>query len=44
MREMEMSFSLMSYLAPVVAVIVGGLITLALDWRRHGRQKDDDGG
>jgi hypothetical protein len=46
MREMEMSFTLLSYLAPVVAVIVGCLITLALDWWWQDRQPkgDDDGG
>jgi hypothetical protein len=44
MREFEMSFSLMSYLAPVAAIIVGGLITLAVDWWRQGHPKDDEDG
>ena len=34
--EMEMSFPLMSYLAPVFAVALGMLIVLIVDWRRNG--------
>ena len=34
--DMEMGSSLMSYIAPLVAVVLGFLIMLAMDWRRNG--------
>ena len=34
--EMDMGFSLMSFLPPLIAVAVGMLIVLIVDWRRNG--------
>lgn len=33
---MEPGFTLLSYIAPMIAVVIGGVIVLALDWRRNG--------
>jgi hypothetical protein len=48
MIETEMGFSLWSYLAPAIAVLIGGVITLIIDWWRQGHQQQqesrDDGG
>jgi hypothetical protein len=34
--ELDMSFSLVSFMAPIGAIVIGMLIVLALDWRRNG--------
>lgn len=30
--DMEMGFSLLSFAAPALAVVIGGLVMLGLDW------------
>jgi hypothetical protein len=34
--DMEMSFTFLSFAGPIVALLIGGLITIGLDyWRRR---------
>ena len=33
--EMEMGFTFLSFFGPIIALLIGGAITLGLDWWRR---------